>query len=380
MLMAMVWEKRRVWDNSFLIISLVLHITAVAVLGGHKMGQYLEERGSAISVEWVKNVPEPKLERAEPKQPILMKFDPNRDPDLKGRKKLSKASPSKIAWVKKKSDRLVERSVEINDGPKRDSLPDIMTAAQIRDSLSSISGLVSTEEGPIDGRGIVGNQVRARGSGQGDRNGLSVLGIDGDGSGLGTGGGGGGSGILDRLGIISFMNESDGPQKIIYCLDVSASMAAGAKLPVSIKSLKESLMQLSDFDNFNIVAFYSTVRSFQKQSVPATMENIEKASRFLDSFTPRNIENNLGTDILEALKYALGMNPSVIVLVTDIQPTRGEVDEERIAEEIKRINKSARIYGIGVEVWEPKPDGRLAKLLKILTEQNGGQMKLAGSG
>jgi hypothetical protein len=378
--MAMVWEKRRVWDNSFLVISLVLHIAVVAVLGGHKMGQYLEERGSAISVEWVKNVPEPKLERAMPKQPIPINFDPNRDPDLKGRKKLSKASPSKIAWVKKKSDRLVERSVEINDGPKRDSLPDIMTAAQIRDSLSSISGLISTEEGPIDGRGIVGNQVRARGSGQGDRSGLSVLGLDGDGSGLGTGGGGGGSGILDRLGIISFMNESEGPQKIIYCLDVSASMAAGAKLPVSVRSLKESLMQLSDFDNFNIVTFYTNVRSFKKQSVPATMENIEKASRFLDSFTPRNIENNLGTDILEALKYALGMNPSVIVLVTDIQPTRGEVDGERIAEEIKKINKSARIYGIGVEVWEPKPDGRLAKLLKILTEQNGGQMKLAGSG
>lgn len=378
--MAMVWEKRRVWDNSFLIVSLVLHIAVVAVLGGHKMGQYFEERGSAILVEWVKNVPEPKLERAMPKQPIPINFDPNRDPDLKGRKKLSKASPSKIAWVKKKSDRLVEKSVEINDGPKRDEIPDIMTAAQIRDSLSSISGLISTEEGPIDGDGIVGDRVRAKGSGQGDRSGLSVLGLDGDGSGLGTGGGGGGSGILDRLGIISFMNESEGPQKIIYCLDVSASMAAGAKLPVSVRSLKESLMQLSDFDNFNIVTFYTNVRSFKKKSVPATMENIEKASRFLDSFTPRNIENNLGTDILEALKYALGMNPSVIVLVTDIQPTRGEVDGERIAEEIKKINKSARIYGIGVEVWEPKPNGRLAKLLRILTEQNGGQMKLAGSG
>ena len=48
---------------------------------------------------------------------------------------------------------------------------------------------------------------------------------------------------------------------------------------------------------------------------------------------------------------------------------------------VKRINKkNTRIYGIGVEVWEPKPDGRLAKLLKILTEQNGGQMRLASSG
>ena len=47
---------------------------------------------------------------------------------------------------------------------------------------------------------------------------------------------------------------------------------------------------------------------------------------------------------------------------------------------VKRINKNTRIYGVGVEVWEPSPTGRMAKLLKMLTEQNGGQMRLAGSG
>ena len=106
--------------------------------------------------------------------------------------------------------------MEINDGPRRDEIPEIMTAAQVRDSLSSLSGLVSTEEGLRDGDGIVGDRVRAKGNGQGGRSGASVLGLGGTGDGLaGIGGGGGGGGILDRLGIINFMNETEGIQKIV---------------------------------------------------------------------------------------------------------------------------------------------------------------------
>ena len=45
------------------------------------------------------------------------------------------------------------------------------------------------------------------------------------------------------------------------------------------------------------------------------------------------------------------------------------------------INKNyTKIYGIGVVVWEPRPNGRLAKLLRMLTEQNHGEMRLARSG
>ena len=369
-------ENRRS-SNAFL-ISLVLHVTVAILLAGYPMTRYVQQRGSALFVEWVKDVPEPQLERELPKQPIEMKFDPTRELDLAAKKKSSRASPSKLAWVKQRSDRLVEKSVEINDAERSDVIPDIMTAAQVRDSYSNISGLVSTDVGPMDGRGIVGNQVRARGSGQGGRNGVSVLGLGGEGDGLA--GGGGGGGILDRLGIINFLDESEGLQKVVYCLDVSASMSMGYKLALSTRSLKESLLQLGDFDRFNIVTFHSSVRSFKQNAVPATMDNMEKANRFLDSFTPRNIANNKGTDILAVLRYALSMEPSVIVLITDIQPTRGEVDENRIAEEVKKLNKNTKIYGIGVEVWEPSPNGRLAKLLKILTEQNGGQMCLSRSG
>jgi hypothetical protein len=379
--MAMLKRDNTRSNNAFL-ISLAIHIFVAIFAVGYPIGHYFQQRGSSISVDWVKNVPEPKLQRAQPKVPMEMKFDPNRDPDLKSKTKVVNTSPNKIEWVKKRSDRIVDRSVEINDCPKKDQLPDIMTAVSVRDSRSDISGLISTDEGPIDGRGLLGNQVRAKGDGSGLRSGVSVMGLDGDGDGLiGGGGGGGGSGILDPLGIIGFMGESGGKQKIVYCLDISASMGFGAKLATSVKAIKESIMQLGDSDRFNIVVFFSNVRTFKNDLVPASMDNIQKAARFLDSFTSRNIENNIGTDILAAMRFALSINPNIVVLVTDIQPTRGEVDEVKIAEEIKRINiNSTRIYGVGVEVWEPKPGGRLAKLLKLITEQNGGQMRLASSG
>ena len=371
------WRQRWANNNAFL-ISVSIHLVVAILIAGYPISNRIRRDISSITVDWVKDVPDPELKRELPKQPIEKKFDPNRELTLKDKDKLSKASPNKIAHVKKLSNRLVERSVEINDAKRSDEIPEVMTAAQVRDAPSTISGLVSTDPGPVDGRGIVSNQVRAAGNG---KSGASIMGLDGTGNGLAGGSGRDGGGFLDRLGIINFMKETDSPQVIIYCLDVSASMTMGSKLPVSIKSLKESLMQLSDFDKFNIVTFHSGVHSFRDEAIEGSMNNIEKANKFLDSFTPKNIEKNQGTDILAALRYALNMKPSVIVLITDIQPTQGEVDENRIAEEVRKLNnKNTKIYGIGVEVWEPSPTGRLAKLLRLLTEQNEGQMRLASSG
>lgn len=374
----MIAKVRQRWaNNNAFLISLSLHVIIAIFIAGLPIRHRIRQGGSPIEVDWVKDVPDPELKRELPKQPLEMKFDPTRELTLKDKDKMSKASPHKIAYVKKKSDRLVERSVEMNDAPRSDEIPEVMTYAKIRDAQSTISGLVSTDPGPEDGRGIVGDQVRAAGHG---KSGASLLGLDGTGNGLAGGGGGGGS-LLDPLGIINFMKESNGPQRVVYCLDISSSMTMGSKLPMSIRSLKESMMQLSDFDEFNIVTFHGSVRGFKDKSISATMQNLDKATKFLNSFTVKNIENNRGTDILTAMKFALRMEPSVIVLITDIQPTQGEVDENVIAAEVRKFNiGNTRIYGIGVEVWEPSPEGKLAKLLKLLTEQNDGQMRLTSSG
>ena len=196
-------------NNAFL-ISLSLHLILAIFLAVSPMKHYIRQYGSAIAIDWVKDVPDPELKRELPKQPIEMKFDPTRL-DLDAKKKASKASSNKMAWVKERSNRLVERSVELNDADRSDTIPDIMTAAQVRNSATNLSGMISTDVGPIDGKGILSNQVRA--AGKGGKSGVSLLGLGGEGDGLL--GGGGGGGIIDRLGIINFMNEADGPQKVV---------------------------------------------------------------------------------------------------------------------------------------------------------------------
>jgi hypothetical protein len=376
-MIAMVSKIGQRWaNNNTLLISLSLHILVAIFIANLPIRHRIRWGSKPLSVSWVKDVPDPELKRELPKKPIEMKFDPTRELVFRDRDKSSKASPHKIAHVKKKSDRLVERSVEINNAPRSDEIPEIMTETQIRNSQLTMSGQASTDFAPVDGRGIVGDQVRAAGHG---KSGASILGLNGTGDGLA--GGGGGGGLSDRLGIINFMKETHDPQKVVYCLDVSSSMAKGSKLPAAVESLKESMMHLRDLDKFNIVMFYSEVRRFRKKAMPATPRNLERAGRFLDSFTPQSVKKNRGTNILIALRHALRMKPSVIVLVTDMNPTRGEVDGDAIAAKVRQANKNnTRIYGIGVAVRELSPTGRLARLLKLLAEQNGGKMHLASSG
>jgi hypothetical protein len=389
-------KNKRLRHNLPLIISLSIHIVAALILMWIPLNYVAKQMGATVSVEWVNNLPEVSIKRSVtpvPKEFLQIKKDSEKDMRDGSRKKTILTSDSELAWVLKKSNRKVEQSVEINKFPRRESLPDLMTASELKPDASNLSSLVSTKVGPVDGNGVVGNQVRAKGTGgKGLKSGATILGLGGRGdgtSGDGTTGSGGGRGTGngdglgksgDKLGIIDFINEQGGAQKIIYCLDVSASMAVGSKLDLSIKSIKESLLQLDDFDNFNIITFYAGIKSFKEIMVPANSGNVQKAYKFLQSYDPRTIENNIGTDILAALKFALNQNPDVIVLVTDIQPTKGEVDPDKLVAEIKRINKTTRIYGVGIEVWEPAPTGKLAKLLRLLTEQNNGEMRLAKSG
>lgn len=388
-------KAKRTRDGYAFMISILIHSAIFLFILSIPVHDAVKKFASPINIDWVRNVPEPTLKTAvPPKELIQLKKESEKDMKDGSKKKTILASRSKIAWVLKKSNRKVEESVEINKFPRREAIPDILTAARLNPENSNLSGLVSTRNGPLDGNGVVGNQVRAKGTGgEGTKSGATILGLGGKGDGTwgdGTKGSGGGRGsgdgdgigrkLLDQLGIIDFLNEQGGAQKIIYCLDVSASMGIGSKLSLSIKSIKESLLQLDDFDKFNIVTFHSNVRSFKEESVPANASNIEKAKKFLDSFTSQNIEGNIGTDILGALKFALISNPDIIVLVTDIQPTKGEIDPDKLVAEIKKINKITKIYGVGIEVWEPAANGKLAKLLKMLTEQNNGEMRLAKSG
>lgn len=219
---------KRLKNNLPLVISLSIHIIAALILMWIPLNYVANQIGATVSIEWVNNLPEVSIKRSvtpAPKEFLQVKKDSNKDTKDGSRKKTILTSDSKIAWVLKKSDRKVKQSVEINKFPRRESLPDLMTASELKPDASSLTSLVSTKVGPVDGDGVVGNQVRAKGTGgKGLRSGATILGLGGRGdgtSGDGTTGSGGGRGTGngdglgksgDKLGIIDFINEQGEPK------------------------------------------------------------------------------------------------------------------------------------------------------------------------
>lgn len=281
--------------------------------------------------------------------------------------------------VVKLSPRVVLEDVEVNKAPLSEVIPDVMTDAQLREAEASNLSRLIAQPGRTDGRGVVTGRVRARGDGSGRFRG------EGQGGGDGLLGGGGKSGISDRLGIIDFLNEFDGPQNVVYCLDVSASMQAAGlrKLFLAVRSLKNSALMLGDEDTLNLVTFSTQAKAMHREMLPANAPNIERTLKYLDKFTPESIQFNTGTNILAALETALALNPSIIVLITDGLPTTDpnypiEVNKDVILEKVREMNvNNAIIYVVALEIDVKRSPG--AKLLVSLAEENKGKIKVVGT-
>ncbi|MDE0185096.1 MAG: VWA domain-containing protein [Candidatus Poribacteria bacterium] len=368
--------------RSALLLSLIFHVIAVIIYLFVLQQKPVKDEDS-IAVEWVKDVPKPKLRQPKTKPPL--KKTVRRPDELLAREaknKLAESSPNKIREVMRLSERIVYKNIEVNTAAPSEKIPELMTDAQLRDAEASNLERLVSHRGPVDGQGKVTGRVRV----PGQRNGM--FGVDSYGDSIdGLLGGGGNSGIGDKLGIIDFLDEFEGPQNIVYCLDVSASMQVAGlkKLELALQSIKQSLRSLGSDDNFNIVTFSAQATLMSKSLLPATLENIEIASKYLNRFTPERIANYQGTNLLAAVEKALETDTSVIVLVTDGVPTAGqntqvyiETDSRKILETVRAKNvNNASIYVIGLEINLHRPMG--AQLLVSLTDQNNGKFKLIDS-
>ena len=372
-------ELSKTRRTSALLFSLILHLTLAIIFVFIPREKVIKEKNN-IAVEWVKDAPKPRLRRPKTKPSLKMRaYKPDKRLALDAKEKLVKSSPNKIIEVVSLSDRIVHQNIEANKAAPSERIPELMTDAELRDAEASNLERLITHAGRTDGQGEVTGRVRVRGQ----RDGLSLVDSLGDVR-EGQLGGGGNPGVADRLDIIKFLNEFDGVQKVVYCLDVSSSMQAAGlrKLELAIESIKDSLLMLGDDDDFNIISFSARAKFWKRKLVLATMDNVEKASQYLDRFTPQQIANNHGTNLLEAVEKALKLNPSIIVLVTDGLPTASrdeqddiETNSQKILTIVKEKNVNhASIYVVGIEIDPRRSPG--AKLLVYLTDQNNGKLKL----
>ena len=137
------------------------------------------------------------------------------------------------------------------------------------------------------------------------------------------------------------------PRDITLVLDVSGSMS-GKKIEQAREAGKQLLATLSSRDRFRLIDFASDVRSFRDEPVLATRENIAAAERYLDRLRAEG-----STNISGALEEALSVPADngrlpLVLFVTDGEPTVGERNPERIAEQAATERGRRRIFTFGV--------------------------------
>ena len=371
--------------RSAILVALIFHLIMgiVYVLIPHKE---VVKDSEHITVEWVKEPPRPEIKTIKTKPPLKMEvYKPDENLARRSKEKLLESSRHKLTEVARLSQRIVRENLDVTTAPLTEKMPDVTTDADLRESeRSDIGRPVSLR---ADGQGKVTGRMRVRGQ----RSGLDMVDSLGD-SRDGLIGGGGSPGaakklkklpnIKDKLGIIEFIEEAEGPQRVVFCLDISASMQAAGlrKLELAIEAIREALSSLDEEDSFNIITFEANAKLGKRQLAPVTEKNIETVSKYLDRFTPESIANNQGTNLLGTIETALEINPSIVVLVTDGLPTAGpynniEIDSTTILETVKAKNvNGASIYIVALEIDLNRSPG--AALLVDLAGQNSGEIKV----
>ncbi|XP_030071813.1 inter-alpha-trypsin inhibitor heavy chain H2 [Microcaecilia unicolor] len=150
------------------------------------------------------------------------------------------------------------------------------------------------------------------------------------------------------------------PKNILFVIDVSGSMW-GLKMKQTVEAMKTILEDLRTEDKFSLIDFNHNVHCWREGLVSASPTEVEDAKTYV-----QNIQPNGGTNINEALLRAifilneahkLGMldpkSVSLIVLVSDGDPTVGELKLTKIQQNVKqqmRNDFSLHSLGIGFDV------------------------------
>jgi len=111
---------------------------------------------------------------------------------------------------------------------------------------------------------------------------------------------------------------------VILVLDTSGSMR-GEKLTQAKEALEFILDSLNEDDRFNIISFSTGVHSYAEQLVPASESSA--ARRFVRDLRAVG-GTNINRALLEALEFAAGERPQIIMFLTDGLATEGTVAQE----------------------------------------------------
>ncbi|XP_061583174.1 inter-alpha-trypsin inhibitor heavy chain H3-like [Cololabis saira] len=128
------------------------------------------------------------------------------------------------------------------------------------------------------------------------------------------------------------------PKNVVFLIDQSGSMS-GRKIAQTRTALKRILNDLASDDFFGIITFDGSIFHWKRELVQATSENLLSAKEFAKNIRDRGA-TNINAAVLEGASM-LNAHPregsaSILILLTDGDPTEGERNLERIQSNAKQ--------------------------------------------
>ncbi|XP_034019469.1 inter-alpha-trypsin inhibitor heavy chain H2 [Thalassophryne amazonica] len=151
-------------------------------------------------------------------------------------------------------------------------------------------------------------------------------------------------------------NLSPLSKNIVFVIDVSGSMW-GVKMKQTVEAMQAILGDLTIDDYFSIIDFNHNVRCWREELVPGSSVQIEDAKQYIQRIKPSG-----GTNINEALLRAVQMlvtasaqglidprSVSMIILISDGDPTVGEIKLSTIQKNVKRaMREEFSLFSLGI--------------------------------
>ena len=172
--------------------------------------------------------------------------------------------------------------------------------------------------------------------------------------------------------LVRFIERQEGPQRIIYCLDLSSSMVGlkPRQLQRILRIMGNSLEFLEQHDQFNVCTFSEEVQFYQPNFLPVNEANVADTIAYLKSVKPVKSERYSDKDMLEALQETHNRSPTIVVLFSDGILTSGIPDLKAIEQ---RATGDIRIFTMAIDMAEDFPG---AVLLGMLATRSDGEFWL----
>ena len=167
--------------------------------------------------------------------------------------------------------------------------------------------------------------------------------------------------------LVKFIERQEGPQQIIYCVDLSSSMVGlkPRKLQRILRIMSNSLEFLEPHDQFNVCTFSEEVQFYQPDFLPISEANIADTTAYLEGAKPVKSERYSDRDMLEALQETHNRGPTIVVLFSDGILTSGIPDLKAIEE---RAASDIRIFTMAIDMAEDFPGAVLLGMLATRSE------------